>query len=67
MKQHAFNQEEVLMLGRTKQQKEAAWGQFSRICNTFDISVRVTGGLLLTHQVDCGEDDFNALLELVIH
>ena len=64
MKRHAFGQEEVLSNGRTERQKDIMWSKFTALCKYFGYSIRITGGNFLTHEIDCGKKDFDALLNL---
>lgn len=61
---HGFNQAEVLMLGHTGKQKGEMWNRFESIADEFEFSVRVTGDNFRTHEINCDEADFNAVLEL---
>lgn len=66
MKKYNFNQAEVLMIGLTKQRKDAAWKRFMSICDEFGFKVSVTGGAFLTHQIEGADHiDFEAVIELV--
>ena len=66
MKQHAFNQVEVLMLERRIGDtfKNRMWDSFTSVAKELGFKVRVTGGNFLTHDIDGGHDDFVALQEL---
>lgn len=66
MKQHSFNQTEVLMLEKRvgREYKIDMWDKFKKICEDLDLKVRVTGGNFLTHDINTDEDDFNTILQL---
>ena len=66
MKQHSFDQAEVLMLSRRtgRESKQDKWDLFIDAATELGIKVRVTGGNFLTHEVNADEEDFNVLLEI---
>ena len=66
MKQHAFNQVEVLMLERRVGEtfKARMWNSFTSVAKELGFKVRVTGGNFLTHEINGNQDDFIALQEL---
>ena len=63
-KRHNFNQEVILNFKYIARGKDT-WRLFKSICDQLGYVVRVTGGVFLTHEIDCSEDDFNLILELM--
>ena len=64
MKKHAFNQVEVLMMGRTHGDGDRMWERFTEVVKELGFSVRTTGGNFLTHEITCDSSDFITVLEL---
>lgn len=65
MKRHSFDQSEILKAGHSKSEQDRLWSRFQSICSELGVQCRVTGGNFITHEVDCSEDDFRALIELI--
>ncbi|MEE9459641.1 MAG: hypothetical protein V3V84_07760 [Candidatus Bathyarchaeia archaeon] len=61
MKKHNFDQSEVLILG----DNNITWSKFQKICMVLGFNVRLTGGVVLTHEINTDEDDFNCILEMI--
>ena len=66
MKQHAFAQEEVMILERRIGEvfKIEIFNKFLSVAGELGFKVTVTGGNFLTHEINGNEDDFTALLQL---
>lgn len=64
MKTHAFNQSEVLIMGRCKRDSDHMWERFTNVVKELGFTVRVTGGNFLTHEITCDSSDFITVLEL---
>ena len=57
----------MMMLSKRVGQKgkDEKWQEFTEACKILGFEVRVTGGNFLTHEIDCGEGEFNTILEIV--
>ena len=64
-KSHAFSQAEILCIARCKRDEDSVWSRFSNIVNELGFHLTTTGGNFLTHKINCNEDEFNVILELV--
>jgi hypothetical protein len=65
MKQHAFNQAEILVMKFCKRDQDVIWSEFISIMSDLDFTVRVTGGNFLTHEVNGSQEDFDTIIELL--
>ena len=60
-KKHAFNQE--VIIGPFA--NDDKWVKFKSICSQLGFTVRVTGGVFLTHELNGTIKDFEIILDLV--
>lgn len=65
MKQHAFNQAEILVMKFCKRDQDIIWSKFVKICDALELEVRVTGGNFMTHEINGSGEDFSVILELL--
>jgi len=54
---HSFRQRDV-------GDKRSDWTRFADLANEFGYSIRVTGGVEYTHEINCSPLDFWALVDL---
>jgi hypothetical protein len=40
------------------------WDKFTQLASDFEYTLRETGGLMFTHEIDCSRTDFNSLVQL---
>jgi hypothetical protein len=59
-KRHAFDQGEVVCAFASHDK----WVKFKKICDALGFYVRVTGGVVLTHEFGGTKKDFEIVLEL---
>ena len=60
-KRHAFDQQEII----GPLANHGKWVKFKKITDTLGFTVRVTGGVYLTHELSGTKKDFEIILELV--
>jgi hypothetical protein len=65
MKQHAFNQAEILVMKFCKRDQDIIWSKFVKICDSLGFMVRVTGGKFLTHEINGSGEDFAVIIDLL--
>jgi hypothetical protein len=61
MKRHAFDQQEIIGASNNNDK----WVKFKKITDALGFTVRVTGGVYLTHELSGTKKDFEIVLELV--
>ena len=44
---------------------DAKWKLFKNICDEFEFNVRVTGGVVLTHEISCTKEELLIVLNLM--
>jgi hypothetical protein len=64
MKRHSFNSEVVLRGIRGDVTRKHSFNRFLDLSKQLGYTVRVTGGVFLTHEIDCTEEDFQIILDL---
>ena len=65
MKKHSFDQWDIIGKCVTDKQRAESWDAFTNVCYTLGLKLRVTGGVNLTHQISCTEEDCDTVLELI--
>ena len=60
-KRYIFNQ--IAVTGDSNATRK--WVKFKKICGELGFTVRVTGGVFLTHELNGTEKDFEIILKLV--
>lgn len=63
-KRHNFNQEEILSLAHPSRHDQI-WNTFKQVIKELDLNIRVTGGVVLTHEINCDSADFDVIKTLI--
>lgn len=62
---HNFEQQDVLRARINGIRQNLIWHKFIETSIELGLTVRTTGGAVLTHEINCSKEDFDVVLDLV--